>query len=75
MEIGRKKYICQGGESFDSIARELYGDEDYVADLLCANPELCGTVRFIGGEELYVPMLDIPEDEENGLPEAAPWEG
>lgn len=75
MEIGRKKYICQGGESFDSIARELYGDEDYVADLLCANPELCGTVRFIGGEELYVPMLDIPEDDENGLPEAAPWEG
>lgn len=74
MEIGRKRYICHGGESFDSIARDLYGDESYAGDLLCANPELCGIARFTGGEALYVPMLDLPDDDESVLPEAAPWE-
>ena len=74
MELYREKYSCSGGESFDSIAFDVYGDEKYAAELLCANPELCRKVRFSGGEELYVPVIELPEDEEAALPETAPWE-
>ena len=32
------EYHCAGGETFDSAALEIYGDEKYAAELLCANP-------------------------------------
>ena len=74
MELYRERYVCSGGESFDSVAFDVYGDEKYAAELLCANPELCHLVRFAGGERLYMPVIEVPADEEAALPEVAPWE-
>ena len=39
MEMSRDGYRCSAGESFDKVAMDLYGDEIYAAELLCANPE------------------------------------
>ena len=47
-------YICSAGESFDSVARVVYGDEKYAADLLCSNPEQGLKLRFDGGETLLL---------------------
>lgn len=69
-------YKCSGGETFDSIAGEIYGEERYSADLLNANPEHCGTIVFEGGETLYIPVVDMPDTEEDETitePITAPW--
>ncbi|MCE5343404.1 MAG: hypothetical protein LLF96_07465 [Eubacteriales bacterium] len=66
------KYRCSAGEAFDSVALKLYGDEKYAADLLGANPALCRTVRFAGGEELNVPVIEVPENDSE-TPATAPW--
>ena len=52
MRLSGQGYICSAGESFDSVALSVYGDEMYAADLLCANPELGGKMNFEGGEIL-----------------------
>ena len=77
MEMSGFVYICSGGETFDSIARELWQDENYAADLLCANPETCMTQVFSGGERIQVPVVSIPEHIDNddtiNEPVTAPW--
>ena len=51
-----------------------YGDEKYAADILCANPSLCLIPIFSGGELLDLPVVDMPEDEdEEYMPQTAPW--
>lgn len=70
------KYVCSAGETFDSIARELWEDENYASDLMCANPEYCTKQVFTGGEEIYIPVVELPEDdmdEEITEPKKAPW--
>lgn len=70
-------YVCSGGETFDSIARELWEEENYAADLLCANPEYATKQTFTGGEQLYIPVVELPEDDEaedmSTPPVKAPW--
>jgi hypothetical protein len=66
------KYQCTAGETFDSVALKLYGDEKYAADLLGANPQHCRKVCFTGGEELTVPVVEVPENESE-IPTTAPW--
>ena len=76
MELTGYGYTCAGGETFDSIARALWQDEKYASELLCANPEYSTKTVFTGGEILYIPVVDIPEeDAENAAaePEKAPW--
>ena len=53
------KYHCSAGETFDSAAVNIYGDEQYAADLLWANPSLCDKLVFTGGEMLVVPVVDL----------------
>lgn len=72
MEMSGYGYTASAGESADSIARELYGDEKYAAELLCANPELGGKARMTGGELWRLPVIDLPT-EEAAAPEKAPW--
>lgn len=72
MILSGNGYRCSGGETFDSVALEVYGDERYAAELLCANPELCTTAVFSGGEILLLPVVEIPEAGET-LPAEAPW--
>ncbi len=60
MKMSRYIYHCAANESFDSVALMVYGHEKYAADLMDANPEYCGLTVFDGGEELKLPLLDIP---------------
>ena len=76
MTLSGYAYICAAGETFDSVARAVYGDENYAAELLCANPEHAGKMTFDGSEELYLPSVVLP-DKEQGSTAAetakAPW--
>ena len=75
MELSGYGYKCSGGETWDSIALEIYGDEKYAADLLCANPEYDRISVFTGGELLLLPVVEVPEDddEETAIPATPPW--
>lgn len=75
MTMSGQGYICSAGETFDSVALHIYGDEKYACELLNANPLLCTKPVFTGGEMLMLPVVEIPEDEgENEYaPASAPW--
>ena len=75
MTLSGKVYICSAGETFDSVAMMVYGDEVYAAELLMANPELCRKPIFDGGEQMILPVVETAEEEESGIyePEVAPW--
>lgn len=76
MTLSGYGYVCSAGETFDSVAREIWGDERYAADLLCANPEYAHQTIFYGNETLYIPSIEIPEDDSDGMeaePIKAPW--
>lgn len=68
-------YICSAGESFDSVALRAYGKEKYAAQLLLANPALCRTPTFQGGEKLVLPALELPAADSGKpyVPDRAPW--
>lgn len=77
MTLSGTKYHCSAGETFDSVAMEVYGDENLSCELLCANPEHVLKTMFTGGEILDLPSVDLPEDEETGtgtiISVTAPW--
>ncbi len=73
MTITDNVYICAAGETFDSVALYLFGDEKYAAELLCVNPELSTKSIFDGTEKLNIPYISIPESGRMSLPEIAPW--
>lgn len=75
MELSGLGYKCSHGETFDSVAINVYGDEKYAAEIMCANPEQCGKTVFDGGEDLYLPAIDMPTEEDVDMPmqETAPW--
>lgn len=60
------------GETFDGIARDLFGSEQYAAELMSFNPEYCNRMRFEGGEELKIPYVYVPGDTRYASAEA-PW--
>lgn len=67
-------YVCQSGETFDSVALVIYGDEKYAAELLDANPEHCGKLIFEGDEILRLPVVEVPDEEPNDYAAVkAPW--
>jgi len=66
-------YTCSAGETFDSVGRDVYGDEKYAADLLCANPEYAAIMMFAGGEVLLLPVVEALPEGSAALPETAPW--
>lgn len=70
MEMSGYGYVCAAGESFDGVARKLFGDEKYAAELLNANPEEDGKLVFSGGEVLRLPVIDAEEEENTAT---APW--
>lgn len=78
MTLSEMQYQCVAGETFDSVALVVYGDEKYACEILSANPELCTKTIFTGGELLELPVVEIPDDdgdeeEEVIMPETAPW--
>ncbi|MBQ6960875.1 MAG: tail protein X [Clostridia bacterium] len=66
---------CAANDSFDSLALAIYGDEKYAADLMNANPALCGMTVFNGGEKVLLPVLDVPGNSEEAMlaNTIAPW--
>lgn len=75
MTLSGKGYRCSAGETFDSVALTVYGNEKYACELLNANPALCTIPIFTGGEVLLLPVVEIPEDEGDveKMPDRAPW--
>mgnify|MGYP004663674901 FL=1 len=76
MNLSGMLYQCVAGETFDSVALEIYGNEKYACELLTANPELCLVTMFSGGEFLSIPVVEIISDEdeeEETVPVTAPW--
>lgn len=77
MTLSNTLYRCTAGETFDSVALEVYGNENYASEILNANPDLCLVTMFSGGELLDLPIVEIvdaeTEDEETIMPVVPPW--
>lgn len=77
MTLSGQVYKCSTGETFDSIALTEYGDERYSCELLFANPALCTVSVFAGGEILQLPVVELPDEDEDQdedyMAPTAPW--
>lgn len=74
MIITGGEYRPAAGESWDSIALKVYGDEKYAFDLLGANPSLCQSVIFKGGERIRLVTIEVSGEDQNVYtPANAPW--
>lgn len=73
MQLSNLIFLCSAGETFDSVARFVYGDEKYAAELMNANPALCGNFSFRGGEKLRLPVVVLPTAEGATIADVAPW--
>lgn len=51
-------FSCAAGDTWDSVALMLYGDERYAAQLLALNPALSHLRAFTGGETIIAPEQD-----------------
>lgn len=61
-------YTTTSGDTWDTIARTVYGDEYHADALMRANREHLDTVVFSGGVELATPT--VTDDRAGTLP---PW--
>lgn len=52
-------YVTQAGDTFDSIALDFYGDENYSVFIMQVNPDLISTLIFEYGIELKIPDIDV----------------
>lgn len=62
-------FTTQEGDTFDSIAFELYSDEKLASAIIELNPQMADVLIFEAGVEVKAPILD--EDETPGT--APPW--
>lgn len=63
-------YVTKQGDTFDSIAFNIYGDRRYTQELMEANPEQLEMVIFSGGVTLNLPEID---NQEASLADVPPW--
>lgn len=61
-------YTTVSGDTWDVIAKKVYGDEYGAGFLMASNPYLLDTFKFSAGTEVSVP--DFPEELDGDLP---PW--
>lgn len=61
-------YTTKSGDTWDMIAKEVYGDEYHADVLMAANPQHIDTFIFGAGVVLATPAL---EEERDGL--QPPW--
>lgn len=75
MILSGTRYQCVAGETWDSVALAVYGDEKHSCDILNANPLLCIVPIFTGGELLNLPIVEAPalDSVETFMPAKAPW--
>lgn len=74
-DLSGYEYKCSAGETFDSVSLALYGDERYACELMAVNPALCRICVFTGGEVLDIPIVALPDGEQENeyAPARAPW--
>lgn len=60
-------YETQLGDTWDIVAKLIYGSEIYADYLMQSNPKHIATAIFSAGTILYIPAL--PDEEIEGLPE------
>lgn len=72
MQKSGQTYRCAAGESWDTIALAVYGDERYAAELIAANPRISGRTVMQGGEALSLPVVSARETAA-GYTQSAPW--
>ena len=58
------------GDTWDILAKRLYGDEHYMEELVNANLNHRKTVVFSYGVRIVVPEIETKNDAANDLP---PW--
>ena len=75
MTLSGNTHHCAAGETWDSVALKIYGNESYSCEILCANPALSRIPVFTGGEILQLPIVNIPEEDDAGMfiSTKAPW--
>lgn len=73
MRMSGYSYHVSAGETFDSVALQVYGDEKYAAELLSANVEHCGKLVFTGGEKLRLPVIEVETEDDGQIIGSAPW--
>lgn len=75
VELSGFVYRCSAGETFDMVALNIYNHEKYAADLMNANPGYVRRAVFQGDEVLSLPVVEIPENENENeyAPSTAPW--
>lgn len=61
-------YLTKSGDTWDIIAKEVYGNEYMAGALMAANPKQIGTFMFSSGVELTTPEVETERD--GNLP---PW--
>lgn len=68
IEVLKMAYTTKSGDTWDTIAKEVYGSEYHADVLMAANPQQINTFSFGAGVVLTTPDL---EEECNGL--LPPW--
>jgi phage tail protein X len=63
-------YQTKLGDTFDSIAFALLGDEKYTRELMEANPEYLDVVIFSGGIDITIPDI---RNSNTAAGKAPPW--
>ncbi len=61
-------YKTASGDTWDRIARDIYGDEIHADYLMENNPFLLGTMIFAAGTYVYAPDLPV-SDSDTSLPD------
>lgn len=62
--IGYNEYRTVQGDTFDSIALDVYDDEMMAGVIIAANPDYCDVLIFDAHTVLRIPIIDgtnIPE--------------
>lgn len=67
---GLSTYKTVQGDTYDIIAKKVYGDELLMGKIVCSNPKYIGTMVFPSGVILQIPDATDKELKYNSLP---PW--
>lgn len=62
--------ITKQGDTFDIIAKQVYGDERLASTLMQANPHLLDYIIFPAGLTINVPAVDLVRSAATSTP---PW--
>lgn len=59
--MAKKVYITKSGDTWDMVAKEVYGDEQYTSLLMSNNQELIE--YFVFPENISIALQEIPKEE------------